>query len=74
MNLHIATAIDPCSRGLKTFSSGETLFIQDLVSKAALELTSDLEVLHVPVATSADSHSSKPCSSLDKSLTWHRQL
>ena len=61
----IATAIDPRFRGLKTFSSGETLFIQDLVSKVALELSSDLEPLPV---TTADSHRSQPCSSLDKLL------
>jgi len=57
----IATAIDPRFRGLKALSSGETLFIQDLVSKVALELSSDIEVL--PVTRSEES---KPCSSLDK--------
>ena len=62
----IATAIDPRFRRLKTFSSGEILFIQDLVSKAALELSSDLEGL--PVTRSAESPRSKPCSSLDKLL------
>jgi len=62
----IATAVDSHFCGLETFSSGEILFIRDVIYKAALELSSDLEGL--PVKRSADSPRSKPCSSLDKLL------
>ena len=59
----IATAIDPRFRGLKTFSSEETLLVQNLVSQSALELSSNREV-----TPTGDSQRSKPCSSSNRSL------
>jgi len=59
----IATAIDPRFQGLKTFSSEETLLVQNLVSQSALELFSNREV-----TPTGDSQRSKPCSSSNRLL------
>ena len=66
---HTMCIIDSRFHGLRIFSLGETLSIQVVVYKAALELSSDLEGL--PVTRSARS---KPCSSLDKLLQLSTEI